>query len=165
MNLKLKFLLPNIKAAHEASDAMLLARIEDKNVCFLAKPGVKLGNLRPASAIEATNAVHEGFRGVLLGAGIGLLGGLYVLYFPLWLTDSPPWFTNASPLTILVSTGLMGAAAAAFGAALLGVNLFNTDLNQFKKRIDKGAVLMIVSVPFNRASEIRQIVKKLHLQF
>ncbi len=165
MNLKLKFLLPSIKAAHEASDAMLLARIEDKNVCFLAKPGVDLGKLQHASVIDATNAVHEGFRGILLGAGIGLLGGLYVLYFPQWLTDSPAWFTNASPLTILASTSLMGAAAASFGAALLGVNLFNTDLNQFKKRIDEGAVLMIVSVPFNRANEIRQIVKKLHLKF
>jgi hypothetical protein len=165
MNIKLKFILPNIQAAHEASDAMLLARIDDKNVCFLAKPGVNLGKLQHASVIDATNTVHEGLRGILLGAGIGLLGGLYVLYFPLWLTDSPPWFTNASPLAILICTSLMGAAAAAFGAALLGVNLFNTDLNQFKKRIDEGAVLMIVSVPFNRASEIRQIVKKLHLKF
>lgn len=165
MNLKLKFLLPNIKAAHEASEAMLLARIEDNNVYFLAKSGVNLGKLQTANVLEATNAVHEGLRGILLGAGIGLLGGLYVLYFPLWVTDSPAWFTNASPFAILASTSLIGAAATAIGAAMLGVNLFNTDFNQYKKRIEEGAVLMIVSAPFNRANEIRQIVKKLHLKY
>lgn len=165
MNLKLKFLLPNIKAARQANEAMLLARVEEKDVSFLAKPDSDLGDLPEANAIEATNTLHEGLKGVLMGAGIGLLGGLYVLYFPKWFTDSPTWFTNASPLAILVITSLMGAAAAAFGAALLGVNVLNSDLRQFKKRIDDGAVLMIVSAPFNRAKEIRQVVKNLHLKY
>ncbi|WP_020168354.1 MULTISPECIES: hypothetical protein [Methylotenera] len=165
MNLKLKFLLPNVKAAHKASEAMLLARVEYKDVSFLAKPGTDLGELPEANAIEATNTLHEGLKGVLMGAGIGLLGGLYVLYFPKWFTDSPTWFTNATPLAILVITSVMGAAAAAFGAALLGFNVLNSDLRQFKRRIDDGAVLMIVATPFNRAKEIREVVKKLHLKY
>lgn len=165
MNLKLKFVLPNTKAAHQASQALLLARIDDKYVSFLAKPGKDLGGLTEASAIEATNTLHEGLKGILMGAGLGLLGGLYVLYFPKWFTDSPTWFTNASPLAILAITALMGAVAAAFGAALLGVNLLNTDLKQFKKRMDDGAVLMIVSAPYGRVKDIRQIVRNLHLKF
>ncbi len=165
MHLKLHFLLPNIKVAHKASEAMLLARVEDKNVCFLAKPDTDLGVLRHATALEATNTFHEGLKGVLMGAGLGLLGGLYVLYFPAWFTDSPLWFTNASWYTILAVTTLLGAAAAAFGAALLGFNILNTDLERYHKRIDDGAVLMIVSVPYQRANEIRKIVRKLHLKF
>ncbi len=100
--MKLKFLLPNIQVAHKANEALLLARVEEKNVGFLAKPGADLGDLPEANAIEATNTLHEGLKGILMGAGIGLLGGLYVLYFPKWFTDSPTWFTNASPLAILV---------------------------------------------------------------
>lgn len=165
MNLKLNFLLPDIKVANQASQAMLLARVEDKSVCFLAKPGTDLGVLHHASALEATNTFNEGLKGILMGAGLGLLGGLYVLYFPAWFTDSPLWFTNASPFAILSVTTLIGAIAAAIGAALLGVNILNTDLNKYQARIEDGAVLMIVSVPFKRANEIRQIIKKLHLKF
>ena len=165
MQMKLNFLLPDIKTANKASEALLLARIDDKEVSFLAKPGTPLGKLKEANALEATNTFHEGLKGILMGAGIGLLGGLYVLYFPKWFTDSPTWFTNASPVAILIITALMGAAAAAFGASLLGINILNTDLKQFKKRIDDGAVLMIVTVPFKRANEVRRIVKNLHLKF
>ena len=165
MRMKLKFLLPDVKTAQKANQALLTARVDDKDVGFLAKPGTDLGELPEANAIEATNTLHEGLKGILMGAGIGLLAGLYVLYFPKWFTDSPTWFTGASPVAILVITALMGAVAAAFGASLLGINILNTDLRQFKKRIDDGAVLMIVTVPIKRANEIRQIVRNLHLKF
>ena len=131
----------------------------------MAKPGTDLGLLQPATAAEATNTINEGLKGVLMGAGLGFLGGLYVLYFPAWFTDSPLWFTDASDLTILTVTTLIGAAAAAFGAALLGINILNTDLTKYQTRIDDGAVLMIVSTPYKRAKEIRKIVSKLHLKF
>jgi len=165
MYLKLNFLLPDIKVAKQANDAMLLAKVEPKNICFLAREGTDLGELQPANAVDATNTLNEGMKGILMGAGLGLLGGLYVLYFPLWFTDSPPWFTSASWYVILGVTMLMGAAAAAFGAALLGFNILNTDLKRYQNRIDDGAILMIVSVPFHRAKEIRKIVSKLHLKF
>ncbi|PPC85852.1 MAG: hypothetical protein CTY37_07300 [Methylotenera sp.] len=165
MNLKLNFLLPDMKVANQASQAMLLARVEDKNVCFLARPGTNLGLLQPATALEATNTFNEGLKGILMGAGLGLLGGLYVLYFPAWFTDSPLWFTNASDFAILTVTTFIGAVAAAIGAALLGVNILNTDLTKYGTRINDGAVLMIVSVPYRRANEIRKIVSKLHLKF
>lgn len=165
MNLRLKFLLPNMKVAKQASEAMLLARVEDKNVFFLARPGTDLGLLQPAPATEATNTLHEGSKGILMGAALGLLGGLYVLYFPAWVTESPNWFTNASAWVILSVTTLVGAAAAAFGAAILGMNILNSDLKNYQERINAGAVLMIVSVPFHRAQEIRNIVRKLHLKF
>ncbi|MES2547510.1 MAG: hypothetical protein V4575_07355 [Pseudomonadota bacterium] len=165
MKLKLHFLLPDMKVANQASQAMLLARVEDKDVCFLARPGTNLGVLHEAPAIEATNTINEGLKGIFMGAAIGLLGGLYVLYFPPWFTESPLWFTNTSDWIILSVTTLAGAAAAAFGAALLGFNILNTNLAKYQSRIDSGAVLMIVTVPYQRAKEIRKIVSKLHLKF
>lgn len=164
MSLKLKFVLPNIQTAHQANKAFLQAGFDEKQLSFLAKSGADLGGLPEANAIEATNTLHEGVKGILMGAGLGLLGGLYVLYFPKWFTESPTWFTNASPLIILVSTALMGAIAAAFGAALLGVNLLNTDLKQFKSRIDHGAVLMIVNTSYGRFKEARRIINNLNIK-
>ena len=60
---------------------------------------------------------------------------------------------------------VIGAAFSSIGAAVFGVNFFNNDLKNYKKRIDDGAILMFVSAPFQRSNEISKIVSKLHLKF
>jgi hypothetical protein len=79
-----------------------------------------------------------------------------------------PWITTAFHvhwIILLVIATVMGAIASAIGAAVFGVNLFNTDLDNFKEKIDNGAILMIVSAPLHRTNEIRKIVNKLHLKY
>jgi hypothetical protein len=161
MKLKLNFLLPDIKAANRASEALLLARVDNKNISFLANSDTYIGELHPASTIESTNLINDGARGVLTGASIGLMIGLYMHYFQPWITSS----MNIHWLTILAITTVFGAAASTLGAVIFGANMFNTDLNKFKDRINDGAILMIVSVPFHRSNEIRKIVSHLHLKF
>ena len=161
MRPKLKFLLPDIKTANQAAQSLLLARIDNKNICFLAKPGTDLGQLQAASTIESTNIINDGERGILIGAAIGLLGGLYMHYFQPWITTS----MGVHWATIIVITTIIGAVASAIGAAVFGVNMFNTDLNKYKDKIDGGTILMIVTAPFQRSNEIRKIVSKLHLKF
>jgi hypothetical protein len=162
MKLKLEFLLPDIKAANQVCDRLLLARVGDDQIHFLARSGLDLGKLQAASAFEKSNIIHEGERGVLMGAGLGLLAGLYVLKFPPWLTQSPLWYSNTHWYIILTITIIAGAFSVAIGAALLGVNLFNSDLIRYKTRIDKGEILMIVTVPFYQANKIRKILKLHH---
>lgn len=161
MRPRLKFLLPDIKTANQASEALLLARIEDKNISFLANPDINLGNLRPANAIESTNVVNEAERGILIGAAIGLLVGLYMHYFQPWITES----MNVHWMVIVGVLMVFGALLSAIGAAVFGTNLFNDDLKNYERKIEEGAILMIVTAPFQRSNEIRRIVSKLHLKF
>jgi hypothetical protein len=163
MKIKLEFMLPDVDAAELAGDQMLLARVEDKYIHFLAKPGTDLGDLQHATAIEKTNIIHEGERGLLIGAGLGFLAGIYVLTVPAWLTYSPLWFTNSPWYIVLATTTIFGAIFVAIGAAMLGVNLFNSDLAKHKTVIQQGGVLMIVAVPFYRAQEIRKVMVKSRL--
>lgn len=65
MKLRLNFLLPDLKAANQAFDALLLARVQDQDICFLAKSATQLGRLPHVSAIEGTNTVNEGGRGII----------------------------------------------------------------------------------------------------
>lgn len=160
MKIKLEFLLPNIKAANVACEKMLLARVDNSNIRFLAKKGTDLGDLQEATAIEKTNIIHEAERGVLIGAALGLLGGMYVLTVPAWVTYSPLWFTNSRWYIILAITSAFGAVFVALGYALFGTNFYNTDLDAFKGKIEKGAVLMILTVPIYRAKEIRRIMRE-----
>ncbi len=159
MKLELEFLLPNIKSANKACEKLLIARVEEKNIHFLARPDIDLGKLQAATALEKTNMLHEGERGMLIGAGLGLLAGLYVLSFPPWITKSPVWYTDSHWYIVLLVTILTGAFFVAFGAALLGVNLFNSDLKRYKNRIDEGEILMIVKAPFYKVNTIRRIMK------
>jgi len=159
MQRRLIFILPDIGAANQAADKMLLARIDDSHIHFLAKPDTDLGLLKPATTSEKTNLVLDAWRGVYIGAFIGLLGGCYVLLFPPWMTVSPLWYSSAHWSVVLAITMLAGALAATIGAALIGVNLFNTDLNRFKDRINQGEILMIVRVPFYKVSKVRRIMQ------
>lgn len=161
MKPKLKFLLPDLQTANKAAEALLLARIDDKNMSFLAKPGTDLGKLQAASTVESTNIINGGERGILIGGGIGLLVGLYMHNFQPWTTAS----LDVHWVVLVAITTAMGALVSAFGAALFGVNLFNTDLNKYEDKIAAGGILMIVSAPLHRANEIRKTVSNLHIKY
>lgn len=161
MRIKLKFMLPNLETAILARKEVLAASVDDKHIHFLANTKVNLSDLHVANAFESTNSIHEAERGILYGAGFGFLAGLYVLKFPLWLTDSSTWYTNSPWYVILAVTTVFGSVMVAIGAALLGVNLFNTDLKQYKSRIEKGEILMIVAVPIYRVKKIRSLMNGL----
>jgi hypothetical protein len=161
MREQLKFLLPDIKSANEASEALLLARIDNKNICFLARPGTNLGQLQAANTLESTNVINEGEKGILIGATIGLVAGLIThFYFPII-----PQSLHINWMALIGALMVLGAALSAIGAAVFGVNFFNNDLAKYKSKIDEGAILMIVSAPFQRANDISRIVSKLHLKF
>lgn len=161
MKPKLKFLLPDIQAANKAAESLLLARIDNKNISFLARPGTNLGELQAASTIESTNIINDGARGLLIGATIGLLVGIYISYFHSWITAS----MNLHWVIFAATTTVMGAMASSIGTAFFGANLFNTGLDHFKDRIAEGAILMIVTAPLHRTNEIYNVVNKLHLKY
>jgi hypothetical protein len=162
MRLKLEYLLPDIDAANQAADKMLLARVDERYIHFLAKTGTDLGLLKPANTTERTNLLSDSGRGVLIGAFIGMLAGWYVLVFPPWMTESPMWYTHSHWTMVLAITIIAGAAAAAIGAGLIGVNLFNSDLDRYKDKIDQGEILMIVNVPFYKVNKVRHIMQELN---
>ncbi len=161
MREQLKFLLPDIDTANQAAKALLVAKIDNKNICFLANPSVNLGQLQPASTLKSTNVINEGEKGILIGAFIGLLFGLYAHFFQPWITAS----MNVNWMVLVGALMVLGAALSAIGAAVFGSNFFNDDFKKYKKRIDEGSILMIVTAPFQRSDEIIKIVSKSHLKF
>jgi len=72
MRRRLYFLLPDVESAKRTANDLLLARIEDRHMRFLAKRGTNLGELHEASFLFKTDLVHGAGIGLMLGA----LGGL-----------------------------------------------------------------------------------------
>ena len=158
MRRKLYFMLPNIKTAHQMMDRMLLARIEERYIHFIARPDMPIKDLPEASVSEKTDSLHGAAMGVAIGGVIGALGGALVVAFPS-IVAIPTYTPNMQPL-VIVAVGLAGVAFGAWWTGMVSSAIPNSHLEPYQARIDCGEILMIVSIPFHRIREIRALVNQ-----
>lgn len=154
MRRRLYYVLPNIKSAQTMMNELLLARVGANHIHFIAKSDNLLGNLPKANFLERSGAIYCGEIGLCLGAGLGLLGGILAVNVPQWFGDVP--------LTIIPYCVVIGAIASALWTGTLATAIPNNKVDSFRKQINRGSVLMIVSMPFYRVREIRNLLSKTH---
>ena len=154
MRRRLYFLLPDVESARRTADDLLLARIDDRHMRFLARRGTELDPLHEAGYLDKTDMVHGAAVGLALGAMIGALVGVMVVAYP-------PEGTNPQLVSILVGM-LVGAPLGGWMASMAGAAVPNSRLRQFQADIDAGRVLMMVDVPFGRVDEVTELVVLRH---
>jgi hypothetical protein len=154
MRRRLYFLLPDVGTAREMLDAMLLARIEERHIRFLAKRGMLPPDLPEATVFQKTDIVHGAEMGMTIGGIAGVLGGILVVLFP-------PHGAPLQLVTILV-TALVGALFGMWVSSLAASAVPNSRLRPFQDDIERGRILMMVDVPFRRAGEITELVQRRH---
>jgi hypothetical protein len=154
MRRRLYFLLPDVESAKRTADDLLLARVDDRHMRFLARRGTALEPLHEAGYLDKTDMIHGAAVGLALGAVIGaLVGALVVAY--------PP--EGMSPQLVAVLIGmLVGAPLGAWVASMVGAAVPNSRLKQFHADLEAGRVLMMVDVPFRRVGEITDLVMSCH---
>jgi len=154
MKRRLYFMLPNVASAERTADDLLLARIEDKHMYFMAKPGTHLGKLH-----EAGYSIRND---LLRGAEAGLIsGGLFGLILGIVLYVIQPFGINLQPVVILALALLFGLFGA-WSSSMIGVALPNSQLSQFEEEIEQGKVLLIVDIPRGRIDEVRSLIGRTH---
>ena len=154
MRRRLYFLLPDVESAKRTADDLLLARIEDRHMRFLAKRGTKLGELHEASFLFKTDLVHGAGIGLMLGALGGLiLGAIIVTY--------PPEGTKPQLVAVLIAA-IVGAILGAWMASMAAAAVPNSRLRQFQDDIARGKILLMVDVPYSRVEQIRGVVVGRH---
>ena len=82
MRRRLYFLLPDVKTAKAVFKKLLLARIEQEHVFFLAKEGVALGDLPEATMLQKSDEIHGLALGLVVGGTTGALAGVVAMMFP-----------------------------------------------------------------------------------
>lgn len=157
MNRRLYFMLPDIDSAHVMMDEMLLARVNADHINFLANPETDLGDLPEATISERTDLLEGWELGTVLGGLLGLVAGLLAVSFPIW-----PTFDHTAPLIAVPICIVVGLVAGGLWTGLVATAIPDVHLKPFEDQIRLGKVLMIVRVPFHRASEIRNLVAKKH---
>jgi hypothetical protein len=154
MRRRLYFVLPDVESARRAADDLLLARVEDRRMRFLARRGTPLDPLHEAGYLDKTDMIHGAAVGLAAGAIIGALVGVMVVAYP-------PDGTNPQLVSILIGM-LIGAPLGGWMASMAGAAVPNSRLRQFQADIEAGRVLMMVDVPFGRVEEITELVVSRH---
>ena len=154
MRRRLYFLLPDVESARRTADDLLLARVEDRHMHFLARRGTDLAELHEAGHLIKTDFLHGAGVGLGLGAlGGAALGALIVFY--------PIEGTQPHPLAFFVAV-LVGALLGAWVASMVGASVPNSKLRQFQREIELGKVLLMVDVPPDTVEDIRAVVTARH---
>jgi hypothetical protein len=154
MRTRMYVTLPDMESAGRLADDLLLARIDDRRMHFLAKRGTDLGHLHEASYLQKSDTVHGAFVGFGLGGILGALLGLFLVEFP-------PRGATLELVTVLVSA-VAGAGFGVWIAGMVGLQVPNSRLKAFQSDIDAGRILLILDVPASRQDEVRDIVARRH---
>src|SRR5216117_2269547 len=150
MRRRMYFLLPDLGSAIQTANDLLLARVEDAHMHFLAKRGMSLGELHEANALQKSDAVHGAELGFVIGGLGGFLIGIYI------------YLTPPEGATLQLVTVVIGAVFGAWAASLVALSVPNTRLKPFQKAIDAGKILLMVDVPPSRIEELKELVSRRH---
>ena len=150
MRLRMYVTLPDVASARKLADDLLLARIEDKRMHFLARRGTDLGELHQASYLQKTDTVNAAFKGLLVGAAMGVLVGLLLVNT-----------MNLQLVAVLIGA-LVGAGLGAWVSSMNGLQMANSSLKDFEKDIQEGKILLMLDIPAGRYEEIRAVIARTH---
>ena len=154
MRRRLYFIMPDLPSARKAMDDLLLARVEERHVHFLARRGTPMDGLNEANHLQKSDLVHGAQVGLALGALLGfVLGGVLVMT----LVTDDKW-----QIVTVLGSGLIGALFGAWVASMVGSAVPNSRLAQFSKSIDEGKLLLMVDVPEHRVNDVHDLIAARH---
>jgi hypothetical protein len=154
MRRRLYFIMPDLQSARKAMDDLLLARIEERHIHFLARRGTPMDGLHEANHLQKSDLVHGAQVGMALGALLGFILGA-VLVMTLFTDDR--W-----QIVTVLGSGVLGALFGTWVASMVGSAVPNSRLKQFSKVIDEGKLLLMADVPEHRVAEVRGLLNASH---
>ena len=154
MRRRLYFIMPDLPSARRMMDDLLLARIEERHIHFLARRGTAMDGLHEANHLQKSDLVHGAQVGLAIGALLGVLLGAVVV---MTVATDDRW-----QIPIVLGSGLLGALFGAWVASMVGSAVPNSRLKQFESAIADGKILVMADVPQHRVNEVRESLGARH---
>lgn len=154
MRRRLYFVLPDIASAEGIEKELLLAKIDDPHIHFLAKDGVNLGRLHVANLLQRSDLLHGIGIGMVAGGITGALAGVALSFYP-QMAES---IGTGGILVLAVLCAMVGS----WVSGMIAVSIPNSRLRRFQPAIDRGEILLMVDVPARRVTEIRDLIVSHH---
>jgi hypothetical protein len=155
MRRRIYWLLPDLASARRTMDDLLLARISEPHIHFVAREDVDMSGLHSANVLQSSDVVRAAQAGLVIGGGAGaVLGVIVALFFPIF-GDAPEW-------GMVAVLAIVGAAFGVWSSSMIGVSAPNNRLKRFTAAIEEGQILLMVDVPRSRIDEIETRLQTLH---
>jgi uncharacterized membrane protein YeaQ/YmgE (transglycosylase-associated protein family) len=146
--------LPDVASAKRLANDLLLARIEDRHMHFLARRGTDLGELHEASYLQKTDTVHGALTGLVIGGVAGVVAGALLVNFP-------PGGLTLDLVAVLIAA-VVGAGFGTWVASMVGLQVPNSRLKAFEHDIEEGKILLMLDVPSSKYEDVREVIARTH---
>ena len=155
MRRRIYWLLPDLASARRTMDDLLLARISEPHIHFVAREDADLSGLHAANLLQSSDVVRAAQAGLVIGGAVGaVLGVVVALFFPIFGT-APEW-------GMVAVLAIVGAGFGAWASSMIGVSTPNNRLKRFEAAIEQGQILLMVDVPRSRVDDIESRLQALH---
>ena len=152
MRKRIYWLLPDLGSARRTMDELLLARITEHHIHFIAKDGAAMDGLHAANVLQTSDLVEAAQNGALIGAGVGAASGVAAAFA----------FDPASPAGLVIGIAGVGAMLGTWSSSMIGSSTPSRRLKRFEQAIGDGQYLLIVDVPRTRITEIEELLARTH---
>jgi hypothetical protein len=147
MRKRIYWLLPDLDSARRTMDDLLLARIDERHIHFVAREGADMSGLHAANVLQTSDVIRSAEAGLVIGGAAGaVLGSIIAVAYPMF-GDKPQW-------GLIAVLALVGAPVGAWASSMIGVSTPSKRLQRFEVQIEQGQVLLMVDVPRSRVEEI-----------
>jgi hypothetical protein len=154
MRKRIYWLLPDPQSAREVMNDLLLARIENSHIHFMAREGVDLSGLHEANLLQSTDFVRSAQMGLMLGAALGAGAGVLITFSSLADAVSKPG--------LVAALAALGAVFGAWSASMIGASTPSQRLRRFEPALARGEILLMADVPSQRINEIETMLHARH---
>lgn len=156
MRKRIYWLLPDLQSARATMHDLLLARIDARQIHFVAREDADMRGLHAANVLQTSDVVRSAEIGVVVGAGVGgLLGALVALLYPIG-SNTAQWAVVAPGLAVF------GALFGVWTSTMIGISTPSKRLQRFAAQIERGQVLLMVDVPLWQVEAIEKRLHELH---
>ena len=154
MRRRLYFMLPDVGSAETIERELLLAKIDDPHMHFLAKDGINMGRLHLANLLQRSDLLHGLGLGLVAGGLTGAAVGLAITFYP--------QLGEVVGLGGILVMAVFCAMIGAWVSGMIAISLPNSRLRRFQPAIDRGEILLMLDVPVRRVKEIRELIMSHH---
>ncbi|MDR7296529.1 hypothetical protein J2X16_001868 [Pelomonas aquatica] len=152
MRKRIYWLLPDLDSARRTMDELLLARITEHHIHFVAKESSPMDGLHAANVLQTSDLVEAAQSGALIGSGVGAAGGVAAALA----------ISAASPAAVVIGLAAVGAMLGTWSSSMIGSSTPSRRLRRFEQAIEDGQYLLIVDVPRTRVTEIERLLTRTH---
>lgn len=153
MRKRIYWLLPDLGSAKKTMDELLLARIGDQHIHFVAAEGADMTGLHAANILQTSDLIEAAQTGLLIGAGLGAAGGVVAAYV---------LASAAAPAAVVIALAGLGAVLGTWSSSMIGSSTPSRRLRRFEAAIAKGQYLLMVDAPRSRVTEIEALLEATH---